>query len=208
MKKYLIILFCLFITMPTLAQNRSSQRLTFVYIAHDVNTDTQALVARLKELFKDTINYPDMRATIFYLANQSTPIVVKINMPGDNRKDFDEILYSLQNSRYHEIYPMEDVENIVQIFNENDILTDEGTRIYQGVDWIYYINSTFWERNNNEHVIAKLFFVMDMEQMIRTNYMTLDFYYGEKNDAIAYNRISPFGDKGICRSIEFMPLPY
>ncbi len=208
MKRFLIILFCLFAAMPVVAQDRSNQTLTFVYISHDVNTDTQTLVARLKELFKDTINYPDMRATIFYLTNGDNPIVVRVNLPDDNRKDFDRIIYSLQNSRFHEVSPMTDLERIVQEFNENDILTDDGRRVYKNVDWIYYINSTFWKLHNNESVIAKLFFVMDMGQMIRDKYMSLDFYYGEKSDAIKYDIKMPFGRKEICRSIEFMPLPY
>ena len=203
-----MILFCLLVAVPVVAQNRSDQTLTFVYIAHDVNTDTQTLVARLKELFKDTINYPDMRATIFYLTNGDNPIVVRVNLPDDNRKDFDRIIYSLQNSRFHEVSPMTDLERIVQEFNENDILTDDGRRVYKNVDWIYYINSTFWKLHNNESVIAKLFFVMDMGQMIRDKYMSLDFYYGEKSDAIKYDIKMPFGRKEICRSIEFMPLPY
>ena len=203
-----MILFCLLVAVPVVAQNRSDQTLTFVYIAHDVNTDTQTLVARLKELFKDTNNYPDMRATIFYLTNGDNPIVVRVNLPDDNRKDFDRIIYSLQNSRFHEVSPMTDLERIVQEFNENDILTDDGRRVYKNVDWIYYINSTFWKLHNNESVIAKLFFVMDMGQMIRDKYMSLDFYYGEKSDAIKYDIKMPFGRKEICRSIEFMPLPY
>ena len=208
MKRFVMILFCLLVAVPVVAQNRSDQTLTFVYIAHDVNTDTQTLVARLKELFKDTINYPDMRATIFYLTNGDNPIVVRVNLPDDNRKDFDRIIYSLQNSRFHEVSPMTDLERIVQEFNENDILTDDGRRVYKNVDWIYYINSTFWKLHNNESVIAKLFFVMDMGQMIRDKYMSLDFYYGEKSDAIKYDIKMPFGRKEICRSIEFMPLPY
>ena len=208
MKRFVMILFCLLVAVPVVAQNRSDQTLTFVYIAHDVNTDTQTLVARLKELFKDTINYPDMRATIFYLTNGDNPSVVRVNLPDDNRKDFDRIIYSLQNSRFHEVSPMTDLERIVQEFNENDILTDDGRRVYKNVDWIYYINSTFWKLHNNESVIAKLFFVMDMGQMIRDKYMSLDFYYGEKSDAIKYDIKMPFGRKEICRSIEFMPLPY
>lgn len=208
MRNFAIMIFCLFVAMPVCAQNASEQELSFVYITHDENTDTQALVARLTEQFKDTINYPDMRAAIFYLTNGSQPIVVKVNLEGDNRKDFNEILYSLQNRRSHDVSPFDDLFRIVEIFNENDIITDDGRKIYRSVDWSYYINSSFWQLKNNENVIAKLFFVMDMDQLIQSNYMSLNFYYGERSDAIRYDVRSPFGSKNICRSIEFMPLPY
>ena len=203
----LIIISLLFTTMVR-AQEESKQELSFVYIAHDENTDTKALISRLKEKYANTINYPDIRACIFYLANGENPIFVKMNMPNDNHEDFENIVYSLQTKRSHDISPEVDVEKIVELFNENDIIDADGKQVYRYIEWDYYINSSFWHLQNNEHIIAKLFFVMDMDKLISSQYMALNFYYSDETDNIPYDNVLPFGSKALCRSIEFVPMPY
>lgn len=190
------------------AQEAPKQDLSFVYISHDENTDTKALIERLKEKYANTINYPDIRACIFYLADGENPIVVRMNLPNDNHSDFEEIIYSLQNKLSHNVSPEDDVERIINIFNENDITDAEGKQLFRHVEWDYYINSTFWQLQNNEHLIAKLFFVMDMESLISSHYMTLNFYYSRETDNIQYDKDKPFGNKSLCSSIEFIPMPY
>lgn len=208
MKRIVLFIVGLLFAFPMVAQNQSDQELAFIYIAHDENTDTQALVRRLKTKYQNTINYPEMRATIFYLPNGENPIVVYVNLPNDNRRQFDEILSSLQQKRAHDVRPEDDVDRIQEIFNEYDIEDQNGNPTFRSVEWTYYINSTFWQLQGNEQVVAKLFFVMDMERLIQSGYLRLDFLYSEQGDTIPYNPEKPFGAKDLCRSIEFMPLPY
>lgn len=208
MMKMLCTAICMLLAITAFAQDKSNQELSFVYISHDENTDTKALVSRLKEKYASVINYPDNRACVFYLANGTDPIIVKLNMPGDNREVFEEVIYSLQNKLSHDVSATSDVDNIVDIINENDILDEDGKPLYRHIEWDYYINSTFWQLRNNEHLIAKLYFVLDMESLMSTYYLTLNFYYGRETDVIQYDLEKPFGNKEICRSLQFVPMPY
>jgi hypothetical protein len=131
-----------------------------------------------------------------------------MNMPNDNHEDVENIVYSLQTKRSHDISPEVDVEKIVELFNENDIIDADGKQVYRYIEWDYYINSSFWHLQNNEHIIAKLFFVMDMDKLISSQYMALNFYYSDETDKIPYDNELPFGSKALCRSIDFVPMPY
>lgn len=193
---------------PLWAQDASTQELSFVYIAHDENTDTQGLVRRLKEQYENTLYYPELRATIFYLANGNNPIIVNVNTKNDNREDFKNLISSLQSQRSHDINSIEDVERILQLLESNDIITDDGDFVYKTVTWTYYINSSFWVLRNNEDIIAKLYFILDMEQLISLNYLTLNIYYSEQTDEIRYNHLRPFGSKNLCRLLDFALIPY
>ena len=208
MMRILCTAICMLLAMTAFAQDKSNQELSFVYISHDENTDTKALVGRLKEKYASVINYPDNRACVFYLANGLDPVIVKLNMPGDNREVFEEIIYSLQNKLSHDVSASNDVENIVNIINDNDIIDENGKPSYRHIEWDYYINSTFWQLRNNEHLIAKLFFVMDMESLMTDYYLTLNFYYSRETDQIPFDSEKPFGNKEICKSLQFIPMPY
>lgn len=208
MRKLILIVLGLLASNYIFAQNKAEQELSFVYVTHDENTDTQTLINRLKQKYKNTINYPDMRATIFYLSNGANPIIVKVNTEDDNRKDFENIIYSLQTKRAHDVNPGEDVERIVDLFNENDIVDNEGAFVYKSVEWTYYINPSFWMLQNNEHVIASLYFIMDMESLIEARYLNLEFFYGENGGQISYDEELPFGNKNLCKNMAFFPMPY
>lgn len=208
MKNIIILLTCLLVTSQLWAQDTTQKELSFLYIAHDENTDTQSLVQILKEQYENTVYYPDIRATIFYLANGNDPIIVNVNTPNDNRKEFNNLIASLQSQISHDVNADSDVENIMNLLNDNDIITDDGKFVYQSVIWTYYINSTFWKLGNNESIIAKLYFILDMERLIASHYLTHDIYYSKATDKIEYNVSNPFGSKNLCQSLDFILLPY
>ena len=190
------------------AQRSSEQDLSFIYIAHDENTPVQYLVERLQMAYSDAINYPDEIAVIFYLPNGDVPLCVQVNTKSDNRADFAKIVDELQTKRSHNIEPKTDCQRIQDIFNENDIVDQNGSPLYKSVTWTYYVNSTFWSLQNNEYVIATLCFVMDMEPMIKSGYLKVDVLYSGEYDVLPYDKESPFGSKSLCASVPFMPMPY
>ena len=194
-------------TAPTLGQEKSEQDLAFIYIAHDEYTAVQSLIERLKEAFADAINYPESRAVIFYLANAENPIVVQVNTKNDNQQEFDRIVDELQTKRSHNVEPVVDCAKIQEISNADDLIDDEGKGLYRSVEWTYYVNSTFWALMYNESVIASLFFIMDMEEMIESGYLRVNIMHGA-DDTLPYNEESPFGPKALCASKKFLPMPY
>ena len=161
------------------AQNKHEQDFTFVYIAHDVNTPIDVLSDRLNTMYRDAIDYPDIRATVFYLANSEAPMIVKINTEDDNREDFQNIIYELQHKRAHDLEPMTDLVEIQNALAES-LVNDENEPIYQSCELFFYINSTFWELECNENLIAPLFLICGMKELIDQEYMRkINIFHGE-----------------------------
>ena len=207
MKKLIILLVGLFAAISAIAQDNKGKDLTFIYISHDENTPTQTLISRLKAHYEDAKYYPDSYATIFYLTNGENPIIVRMNVEGANPQDFDKLIEDLQAKRSHDVSPETDREKIMEIFAEVDLLDDEGNPAFNSAQWNYYINSTFWLLNNNEHVIASLFWIMDMEPMVKSGYLQVNILHGEI-DPLPIDEKLPFGLKAICRNMPFIPMPY
>lgn len=204
---YLLMLVLLLGAAQAPAQQKSDQDLAFIYVAHDEYTAVQSLIERLKDAYADAINYPESRAVIFYLANAENPIVVQVNTKYDNQQDFTRIIDELQTKRSHNVEPVVDCERIQEIFNADDLIDDSGRGLYRSVEWTYYVNSTFWALMYNESVIARLFFVMDMARMIESGYLRVNIMYGE-SDTLPYDEKNPFGNKALCASAKFLPMPY
>lgn len=209
MKRLFSILLILTAYLPLQAQTDSRNRdLSFIYVAHDENTPVQVLINRLQDVYNDALNYPDERAAIFYLPNGGYPLVVCVNTGANNQSAFGELIDELQSKRSHDIDCQTDLERIQSIFADNDIIDADGTPKFRSVDWVYYVNSTFWNLGNHEYIIASLFWIMDMEQLIKSQYMRVYIYYSGENDIIPFNDELPFGDKALCRSMNFIPMPY
>ena len=203
----LLVLFLAF-GQPAWAQDSVEQELTFVYIAHDENTPTSELIKRLRSVYEDAVNYPESCAAIFYLPNGEYPKVVRVNVGKDNRSEFVEIVGALQSTRSHDVDSNVDIETIQKIFEEVDIINESGYKRFASVQWIYYINSTFWTLKYNEDIIAALYFIMDMEPLIKSKYLKVTMYYSEEHDKIPYNRQQPFGEMNLCPLLKQVPLPY
>ncbi len=209
MKRAFLILLSLATILPSRAQIVSTnQDLSFVYVAHDENTPVQVLIGRLKDTYNDALNYPEERAAIFYLPNGEFPVVVRVNTANDNREAFGELINELQTKRSHDIDRYTDMTRIQSILEENDIVDDYGKPRFRSVEWLYYINSTFWNLGNHEYIIASLFWIFDMEQLIKSKYLRVNIFYSGEYDVIPFNKEQPFGDKALCRSMNFIPMPY
>lgn len=209
MKRFFIFILGIISSCNLYAQTQDQQELRFVYIAHDENTATDRLCERLQMMYNDALELPENFAVIFYLANSYNPIVIKVNTPGDNSRDFPLLIDALQNSRFHNSDPLVDVEKILEIFNDDkmDILDAKGDFRYRLVDWSYYVNRTFWSLGLNEAIIANLYWTFEMDKYIDARYLSLSIWYS-KGDNLVYNKQYPFGKKNICSTMQFRPLQY
>lgn len=207
MKRVFLIFLLLSVAVTSHAQSISiNQDLSFVYVAHDENTPVQMLIGRLKDMYNDAVNYPDQVA-IFYLPNGDYPVVVRVNTGNDNREAFGNLIDELQSKRAHDVNRYVDRTRILDILAENDLTDDSGNPRYRSVEWNYYVNSTFWNLGNHEYIIASLFWDIGMEPLLKSGYMRVNIFYSE-DDTIPFNMEHPFGNKALCRSMNFIPMPY
>lgn len=138
--------------------------LTFVYIAHDLTTPSACLSKRMQELCDqgEEFGFP----YIFYLANEDQPKIVTLNLPGDNRGDFQKlIIEELNDKTYHPVNIGFDTDSIIDIFCQNDFLDETGKLKYETVTWDFYIGEKFWDEGSHERFIAKLYWVMGFDRL-------------------------------------------
>ena len=183
------------------AQNQS---LEFYYIAHDRTTPVADLCQRLESVYETALTYDDV-AVIFYLPNYDEPITVKMNLPGDNRDEFKNIISELRLKSSHEIYADIDYQSIVHLINEHDFIDADGNQTYSSVLFCWYVNPDFWQFQYNEKLIASLYFNLELEKY--QGYVTTQIWHSE-GDGIRVNKRCPFGTKNLCSGMDFMLLQY
>ena len=206
MKRFVVILVAVVaMVLPLVAQNTKNKTLNFIYISHSPKTQTDKLIDRLRSEFDRARSLKN--PTVFYLTNGRTPVIVQMNTAKDNRKEFGDIIYRLQTVRSHSVNAQTDVNTIMNLFTELNVVDDKGAPQYQKVEWTYYIDSSFWKANYNESIIAKLYWVLDMQSLEATNFLKVNIYHG-KADQITVNKETPFGAKNLCKSMKFKLLPY
>lgn len=181
----------------------SEQNLEFIYIAHDRTTPVNKICEILDERYKDAFYYAD-NALIIYLASQDDPIIVTVNVGKDNRKDYDLIVNALQSQLEHDIDPASDVDNIVDIFNSDDFLNPDGTPRYKSFRMTYFVTPLFWTMGYNADIIAALHFILDLESL-DTSYFMSDVYYPD-NGSFCYDESHPFGETYEFANINVLPI--
>ena len=179
-----------------------TQSLEFHYIAHDRTTPVTRLCKMLEQVYDEAV-CNDRHAVIFYMPNYSQPIVVKINLPEDNRDDFKTILSELILKPAHTIYGDFEYANLLDFFNRNDFINEDGTHVYSSVLFNWYVNPSFWKYGYNEDLIASLYF--DMEFNRYPEYVKTRILHAEE-DGLVINKEYPFGTKNLCNgaSVKFM----
>lgn len=183
-----------------------SQSLQLIYITKDYTTEVNPLCSDLRDIFafaeKET-----SQAVIFYLANSASPIIVKVNLPGDNRKDFDKIMDALMTKSETIINPNTDVNTIVNLFDKVELFDSSGSKVFNNVEMIYYITPTFWELGYNEQIIASTYFALDMDSPSAEGYISMSIYHNA-NDGLEVDEKLPFGEKNLCHNYKFFLLTY
>ena len=181
-----------------------SKSLEFYYIAHDRTTPVGDLCQRLESVYETALSYDDF-AVIFYLPNYDEPMVVKMNLPGDNRDDFKNLISELRLKSAHEIYADIDYQTIVGLLDEHDFIDSKGYPQYTSVLFCWYVNPDFWQFQYNEKLIAALYFSLELERY--QGYVTTQIWHAD-GDGLNVDRRYPFGTKNLCRGMDFMLQQY
>ena len=198
------LMFVLLLMVIPLAASAQSQSLEFYYIAHDRSTPVADLCDRLEEIYESALSYEDL-ATVFYLPNYDAPIVVKINLPGDNRNDFRKIISELRLKPAHEIYPDVDYENIINLVNTHDFIDESGEPTFTSVLFCWYVNPDFWQFQYNEKLIAALHFNLELGKY--KDFVTTQVWHAS-GDGLVVDPKLPYGTKNLCGETDFMLQQY
>lgn len=201
MKRLFYILFAALISFSASAQTQSFE---FYYIAHDRTTPVAELCNRLEQVYEIALSYEDY-AVIFYLPNYDDPKIVKVNLPGDNRDDFKNIISELRLKPAHEIFPDIDYANIIDLVNKHDFIDDAGNPQYTSALFCWYVNPDFWQFSYNEELIASLYFNLELDKY--RGYVETQIWHAS-GDGIKINPKYPFGTKNLCRKMNFMLQQY
>ena len=202
---FLLLTLCLLSLSSVFAQS-GSQRLKVVYITKDYTTEVTPLCSELLDMFSFA-EKDNNEATVFYLANSTSPQIVRMNLPGDNRKDFDKLFDALMTKSETIINPSTDLRKIVDLFEEIPVISENGTKNFQNVEILYYITPTFWELQYNEQLIASVYFSLEMDADWAKDYFTMSIYHAA-NDGLTVDESKPFGDKNLCFNYPFFLLTY
>ncbi len=168
------------------------RKVHFVYIAHDVETPIYELKGKL-DFYRDEAREDSNYQVIFYLANQWRPIIVQINPVEYNENDYKSLIQELYERDYHTPQPDVDVEYIVELFKNLQISgKDSGV---EELTMSYFVTPNFFIQGYNEAVIARLYYVLDIENLCSENKVgsfTLDALY-PKGYKPEYSDGEPFG---------------
>lgn len=200
-----ILVFC-FLGFLDVSAQKEYQRLQIIYITKDYTTEVTPLCSELLDMFSFA-ERENSEAKVFYLANSDSPQIVRINLPGDNRKDFDQLIGAITTKSETIVNPATDLRNLVEIFEEFPPLDEDGNRNFQDIEIIYYVTPTFWELQYNEQLIASAYFSLEMDSEWAKDYFTMSIYHSG-SDGLAVDESKPFGDKNLCSDYKFFLLTY
>ena len=203
MKKLFVLIFGLFQLCFVHAQ---SQSLQLIYITKDQTTSVTPLLNNIKDIYKSAVS-DKSQALIFYLANADSPIIVQINLPGDNSYEIADIYEALITKSETIISPEHDLKNIVSIFDEINLTETNGDKRFLSAEILYYITPTFWDLKYNEIIIASVYFALDMDLEWAKDYFTISVYHCP-NDGLEIDEENPFGLRNLCRNQKFFLLSY
>ena len=203
MRRLLILLAILFSPSFLEAQQQSLQ---FYYIMKDHNIKVNPLVQELRDIY-DFARVEKSSAAIFYLANWDEPIIVRVNLPGDNRDDMEKLFEALVTKSETTVNPSSDLEIITRLFDEIPLVGADGKKEFSRVEFNYYVTPTFWDLSYNEQVIAALYFVMDMDAPWAKDYVFMSILH-QAGDGLSVNSKLPFGQNDLCVGYRFQILTY
>ena len=201
MKRLSILLLMVITSFTAFAQ---SQDFEFYYISHDRTTPVDDLCDRLEYIYENALG-DESYAVIFYLPNYDEHIEVRINLEDDNRDDFSILVRELREKDAHENYAYHDYESIMKLINKYDFIDEEGNRQYSSVLFCWYVTPYFWAWGCNESLIARLYFTLELDKY-RDNVSTQIWH--ARDDGLKVDGRNPFGNKNLCRQMNFMLLPY
>lgn len=185
------------------AQEKSLQ---FLYITKDYTTKVNPLIEEIKDVY-DFVTGDSSTAAIFYLANFNDPVIVKVNLPGDNRKEI-ETIYEILNTS-SEVMPDApgDLETIPSIFANEPLIDENGNPRFTEVELRYYIGPLFWELSDNEQIIASLWYILELDQPWTSGYVSMSIFH-QDGDGLVFEPDFPMGRSDMCPNYRFFMLTY
>ena len=167
MKKCLfLIIMLLSLPMMTMAQNsvdKKEQPFRFIYLVHDHTSPVSTLIKTLREVERNARQYN--QRCLIYMANGKNYYLAQINTEKDNRDDFDKILGELNNKLSHDINIQADIVSILDLFNEHQIIDENGELIYKSVALEFYLTSHFCDNGYAKDFIVPLYLAFDVKNM-------------------------------------------
>ena len=204
MKKFTIAIIFLLVSCAHLKAQDTS--LSFLYITKDYHTKVNPLIEEIKDIYNFVLEDRSCSA-IFYLPDRDAPIIVKVNLPGDNHKDMDLIYSALSTKSETDANPSVDLKKISTLFEEHPLLSLDGRPMFTDVELRFYVNPSFWALFYNEQVIASLWFILELDGEWSRNYVSMSIFH-QDGDGIQVNPQAPFGPKNLCSNYKFHLLTY
>lgn len=152
--------------MMTMAQNsvdKKEQPFRFIYLVHDHTSPVSTLIKTLREVERNARQYN--QRCLIYMANGKNYYLAQINTEKDNRDDFDKILGELNNKLSHDINIQADIVSILDLFNEHQIIDENGELIYKSVALEFYLTSHFCDNGYAKDFIVPLYLAFDVKNM-------------------------------------------
>ena len=177
------------------SENDEFREYFFVYIAHEENDPVDIISRRLKEMKDNADQYGN--SYIFYLSNESCPIIVKYNLKGGNPQDFNKLIGELNNSISHTVDLVTDLDSICSLINRYDFIDEKGHLKYYSAVMDFFVGADFWTLGFNENLLAKLYFLLDVPALKKKNKEFLFRVNAFKGNYPHYTKGQPFGEKNL-----------
>ena len=156
------------------------------YIAHDHYTES--LLKQIEDIYQVN-SYNMNKRTYLYLANTDSPTIVLCSP--ETEKEYNEMCYSISSQIKHNIWPEEDIKQILNLLKEDDFVSEDNQPRYSFVTFNFYVTSSFWQYRYNETLIGRLFWDLDLSQYENCEVKI----HRPEDDVFEYNEDSPFGVK-------------
>lgn len=196
-------------SMAIYSQGATKKDLMFIYVDHEVTTPVNKLCNDLKELRDDAIEQET--SLVIYLSNDIHPMVSFTNLPDINNEYsgddvFNDIIGALQESHAHDVNSQTDLNLIMKILDDIALVDDNNQLGYREATLEFYVGPTFWNLNNNENLLGRLYFAMEFDELTKGN-----LYFNvkaPKGVSLTYYDGMPYGIKNVnginkCRIAEF-----
>lgn len=189
------------------AFSQSNKYLRFIYIDHEVSTDTKTLCENggyLKTAWADAENYETEQLIIYLstgLEKDKYALMAFKNIEEgsefESEDAFYKIITAVQDATHYYVQPLEDVDNIISLFNKYDFFDSNGKLTLKGLTMDFFVGKDFWERGHNEKIIATLYTVLNLyAQEKSVNELTINIQ-SPKDNPIVYDKEKPFGESNL-----------
>lgn len=181
---------------------RSEQALQFIYIVHDHTTpldDNERLIGELDAIVSNTIEFGQV--TVICLSNGilnedgNNWLLAEISEDVDNLDVYNKIKYELKNMNSHEFSIADDVEFIVNLFNDKyEFLDENGDLYYESVTFDFYLTSKLCDDEYADDFIVPLYLAFDVPNLQNKPNFDFNIMVGTRDNSYTVaERI--FGDK-------------